>query len=636
MDDLLDGWDTFDWEHDTIGEDEVRVPETEYVGPADEPLDRRMSKAQRLLDEEELVTHRIEVEDFNEGRELLFMRLEEDLRQVAPTLAFSSSKAECLSAVEELKEAFGKVLKGRRDRFVEYWKKYNSQVEAIKALDRRLARDKEELGNALDDRTVRKLGDIAHQSRYEFNRQADVESMRQGEYDDFKIRALELLQERVADLSKEQSRKPGDSVSVPRNPFAEHLNRKHGNLRPVVELEKGVKRSKIDISPEVASMIFSYSDVESCVQLREVSSFWYTSFQQAEAVLELVVRRRSPWMHLSGDLLSWRDCTLVFVKRLSSGKWKPTDLHEFQLPEGDNTVKMLTATVMDNGEKLPANFHGIDAQKDYKPDYTETRELLEFDDGQGYMDLKTLRKVRAECDVQVPVIIRSSHDLAKQVGNVIMGKPNNNNECQILHYDVDEENYADFGTSPGGTTFMAFYNGLIWWHTRRHSVEHYGRPREGVFPTFVDMNDGKVYHRQDRSIHLPGEEMWVRPHQCTREPRFLLAEYDRGLKLADLSTGSVTDLRNPDKMADETEEDGMGVYVFPGIVGDNFDVRSMAPWTVYEYERDAEDGDGESDEGESDEDDEGEDDEADGDDDDGDDDDVIDLSDDVIDLTGDD
>lgn len=59
MDDLLDGWDTFDWERDTIGDDELCVPETEYVDPADGPLKKRMFKAQCLLDE---VAHRIEME----------------------------------------------------------------------------------------------------------------------------------------------------------------------------------------------------------------------------------------------------------------------------------------------------------------------------------------------------------------------------------------------------------------------------------------------------------------------------------------------------------------------------------------------------------------------------------------------
>lgn len=252
------------------------------------------------------------------------------------------------------------------------------------------------------------------------------------------------------------------------------------------------------------------------------------------------------------------------------------------------------------------------------------------------MDLKTLRKVRAECDVQVPVIIRSSHDLASQVDNVIIGKPDTSYQCQIFHYDVDEEEgYVDFGKAPRGSSDLASYDGLIWWRTRQ-MVGHDGSPREGVFPTFVDMKDAKVYHRQDRSIYLPGEETGVKPHQCTREPRFLLSAYDRGLKVVDPSTRSVTDLRNPDNMADETEEDGMGVYVFHGYVGDNFDVRSMAPWSVFEYERDTEDGDdgdeGDDDEGDDDEgdDNEGDDDDgegdANGDDSDGDDDDVIDLT----------
>lgn len=724
MEDLLDGCDTFDWEHDTIGEDEVRVPETEYVGPDDEPLKERMNQAQYLLDEEELVAHQIEMDDYNAGREILFDKLEESLERIKPYLAFTSSKVECLSAVEELREAFGEVLKGRRDRFVWYWRKYNSQVEAIKALDRRLRRDKEELGAAIDVRTERKLGDIAHQSSYEMQRQGDVESMREGEYDDWKRRVLELFQERIAKMVKEQPQKTGGdsgSSGQSNNPFSEHLNRNPGNLRPVVELQRGRKRSfEGVITPEVATMIYSYADVETCVQLREVSFFWYTSFQQAEQVLEPVVRRRSPWMQPSGDLLTWRDCALVFVKRLSSGKWTTTDLGNFRLDKEDRPVKMLTATIMDDGEKLPASFRGLDAQKDGKADYTEKRELLEFDYGEGHMNLKTLRGVELERDYQACVIsftedstvvkykgmeiflpldvvlyhapshcpvtvnretviirlqdrtcyvlpinklhhkhathFRSYRD-AYELGNVVVKQLNSRSGHGILYYDVDDQKYVEFETHSRGAWPIASYNGLIWWYSRLESCGF--TTRKAVFPTFVDMDDGKVYYRQDKSFDLPSDKSWEDLHQCTREQRFLICEFGRGLLLVDLATGTTTELINPHKARNESEEDdqyeceefGQGVYVFPGFVGDNFDVRCLDPWTVMEYQREVRDGgdedsEGDGESGEDDEDGEGDEDDDGGDDgDDGDDDgqsededqEVIHLSDDdVIDLTGDD
>lgn len=81
----------------------------------------------------------------------------------------------------------------------------------------------------------------------------------------------------------------------------------------------------VDIPIEVAGLIFSHCDLESIVQLRQVSPFWYSTYQSLEGVLKTKVQSRNPWMEPGEngtELETWGDCALAFVGRLKSGKWE--------------------------------------------------------------------------------------------------------------------------------------------------------------------------------------------------------------------------------------------------------------------------------------------------------------------------
>lgn len=82
---------------------------------------------------------------------------------------------------------------------------------------------------------------------------------------------------------------------------------------------------KDDIPLEVAGLIFSHCELESIVQLRQASSYWYSAFQSLDGVLKTKVLSRNPWMEPGEngtELETWGDCVLAFVGRLNSGKWQ--------------------------------------------------------------------------------------------------------------------------------------------------------------------------------------------------------------------------------------------------------------------------------------------------------------------------
>lgn len=80
-----------------------------------------------------------------------------------------------------------------------------------------------------------------------------------------------------------------------------------------------------DIPLEVAGIIFEHCDLESIVQLQQVSSYWYSAYRSLDNVLKTKVQSRNPWMELGEngtELDTWGDCALVFVGRLNSRQWQ--------------------------------------------------------------------------------------------------------------------------------------------------------------------------------------------------------------------------------------------------------------------------------------------------------------------------
>ena len=149
----------------------------------------------------------------------------------------------------------------------------------------------------------------------------------------------------------------------------------------------------MELPPETVYNIFAHAELETCVDLREVSTFWYAAFNQLDArLLKQKVKERNPWLKPGEDgteLKTWRDCVRVFVGRLRSGKWTSIEcLEDIKYPT--ELTEAISLNIDEVETTLP---------KDYKP-LMVTREpqyntMLELDDNY-YMDLHTLMARRSQ------------------------------------------------------------------------------------------------------------------------------------------------------------------------------------------------------------------------------------------------
>lgn len=131
-----------------------------------------------------------------------------------------------------------------------------------------------------------------------------------------------------------------------------HLDLKESS-KPAVEVQT---RSNGGFPPEIAALVFSHLDLQSCVALREASTSWFAIFQGSEHVLRDKLRQRNPWMRPEGDMTSWADCVLVFVKRLAS--WTGvTSLDQIKVKSNPIKPKInVRAVDLKHKEQLPEGF----------------------------------------------------------------------------------------------------------------------------------------------------------------------------------------------------------------------------------------------------------------------------------------
>lgn len=112
------------------------------------------------------------------------------------------------------------------------------------------------------------------------------------------------------------------------------------------------------VPPEIILLIYSFADLETCAVLREVSSQWYSIFHDIDVLWKSKMRERNPWMVPGdGDLETWQDVVLVFVKRLESGLWLKTDnIDSVELIGNNKPKKTVVGKELKFGEKLPSSF----------------------------------------------------------------------------------------------------------------------------------------------------------------------------------------------------------------------------------------------------------------------------------------
>lgn len=136
--------------------------------------------------------------------------------------------------------------------------------------------------------------------------------------------------------------------------FSDHLAPSR-TLRPAeVTAENPAAHSRLPA--EIMMMIYDCADLETCVNLREASSAWYSLFHKLN--FKPKMRSRNPWIVPQDDLNSWADCVLVFVARLKT--WKSVaSIEDIRVPEKLETRNTVVAFEMAQDEKLTDNFSGM-------------------------------------------------------------------------------------------------------------------------------------------------------------------------------------------------------------------------------------------------------------------------------------
>ncbi|KAG5358413.1 hypothetical protein CJU89_4979 [Yarrowia sp. B02] len=168
-------------------------------------------------------------------------------------------------------------------------------------------------------------------------------------------------------IVKDQSEEARHYVLTERNPALQHL----AKMGPRSEVNLAAKTAILGktrtLPPEIQDIIYSFCSLETCVQLREVDSSWYTAFQHSEQIFKAKLNARCPWIFPEGDMGSWAACALVFGKRRLMADhitklWNTknrVDAHPINLRHAPPVNLM--ALELRKGEKMPKNFFAIDS-----------------------------------------------------------------------------------------------------------------------------------------------------------------------------------------------------------------------------------------------------------------------------------
>ncbi|KAG5358632.1 hypothetical protein CJU89_5269 [Yarrowia sp. B02] len=172
-----------------------------------------------------------------------------------------------------------------------------------------------------------------------------------------------LLQAQIHKMVSDQTDEMKSYILVEANRFSQHLARTKKSAPKVVFNNRLFRpgTANKDLPPEIQTMIYSHSDLESCVNLRQVSRSWYSSFKGSEEFFENKVKERFPWMYPEDEMNTWALCALVFVCRLHSKKWQSTnDMTKIaNATRTLNPLREIAAVELECGEKLPKDFEPL-------------------------------------------------------------------------------------------------------------------------------------------------------------------------------------------------------------------------------------------------------------------------------------
>lgn len=421
-------------------------------------------------------------------------------------------------------------------------------------------------------------------------------------------------------------------------PFADHLGRRSKSC-PKVELRgrdhvnAGFLSGHVPV--EISSLIFSHCDLESCVQLRQVSSFWYTMYRDSDLTLGDMLWSRDPFFRPDAEIKTWGHCVLVFVARLRN--WSSVaHLDDIELDFGrPKPVRLVIAPKLEYGEKLPTSFQGLeehdpgcthwcdhltlnhDSRIAHFNPWTLESEVEDLELSVGLHEDSTLlctqgfhihlpntvqlddidpvncvTFLRSWIDVCVDgqgfvfprykplhysnavTYVPGNDEQVMEVGGVFLLSHSVENFTKEEYFFHDGEELTKYTTTAADP--VAFYKGMLWWHTGQG---------DHLVPTFVDkQTPDKVYYKKDTAIRVDQHtfDEFGQVHKYGNS-QFLVAESSNGYLLVDLETGSVTNICSGKQSLGENE---LECY-FAGFEGPRFWTRCMDYETVEKYTSDA-------------------------------------------------
>lgn len=379
-------------------------------------------------------------------------------------------------------------------------------------------------------------------------------------------------------------------------PLGSHLVPKR-MPRPVITTVSENLAAHTHLPLEVMVMVYDFADLESCVNLRETSSAWYSLFHEMDFKAKMT--RRNPWICPQDDLSSWADCVLVFVTRLR--RWQCADsVHQLHIPPNPRPQKKLIATKLErDGKKLPTDMTGVMGESGglahmikmeryrledsgYDGSYRET-----WDD-----DEKTVIEREEPVEVTLPPSIPSenisilTHTLQteswvavqlvndqfyllprdkpyfehgvlldghtkdlREIGGTLFQGYSIHSKYKDRIFDCHTKRMVEYPHANGHSNFglSASYNGLLWWWG------HLALQKETRFyPTFIDLaSPGKVYYCPERAVTGLSRCPYDQGSRSCGMAQFVVAmrEIDGGreeeLEIVDLATGTITAVSVP-------------------------------------------------------------------------------------------
>lgn len=371
-----------------------------------------------------------------------------------------------------------------------------------------------------------------------------------------------------------------------------------------------------EIPLEIALAIYSCCDLETCIDLRAVSSFWYEAFEHADKIVKSKVQGRNGVLQPGepgSELLTWSHCALVLVTRLRSSKWTFIEsLEEVDAPPGKKSPKTIYHAKQVYG-RLPSDYRGLlvdcDRSKvneelilkdryavdgrtlrarEITPERDEMGRVV-GQDGEGvevvFKGVKAVfpskfaqltnvymndRVIIARSGTECYLLPRESCDFRQNTGFAFEQKyyesPEFSNRCSYIstYYEqgqkektfrfanLAQQKMENLFSTSANIDAVATYNGLIWF------TKCTGK---GLAYVPVLLDEGKMYFREDKMIHGIDGRFWGDQGSMSRDAqRYTCYSTETGAEIIDLATGTVTDI--------QTEHETS--HIFAGFSGGQF------------------------------------------------------------------